>query len=159
MTKWMGAALAAAMLVTGCARVEGEKFVGHWVNVESKDDTIDIERNGESFMVRNTPREVIDAREQHRAGALRLRTPGGRYLDDHVLTAPPMTELRTLEAIAVRVERGDTDDSGHDVNWIRQLVAPGASLGGARPKAEFPSSDDRHDVGLWRCWTCCTQPR
>ncbi|MBO9883858.1 hypothetical protein [Xanthomonas sp. D-109] len=54
MTKWMGAALAAAMLVTGCARVEGEKFVGHWVNVESKDDTIDIERNGESFMVRNT---------------------------------------------------------------------------------------------------------
>ncbi|MDQ7761620.1 HipA domain-containing protein [Xanthomonas sontii] len=125
-------------------------------------------------------REVIDAREQHRRvralrpwdyllgvndasrmGALRLRTSRGRYLDDHVLTAPPMTELRTLEAIAVRVERGDTDDSGHDVTWIRQLVAPGASLGGARPKAsvrdtdgtlwlaKFPSSDDRHDVGLW----------
>ena|SRR5215213_8498293 len=54
MTKWMGAALAAAMLLAGCAKVEGEKFVGHWVNVQSQDDVMDIERNGESFMVRNT---------------------------------------------------------------------------------------------------------
>ena len=54
MTKWMGAALAVAMLVAGCAKVEGEKFVGHWVNVQSQDDVMDIERNGESFMVRNT---------------------------------------------------------------------------------------------------------
>ncbi|MDR6674722.1 hypothetical protein [Xanthomonas sp. 1678] len=54
MTKWMGAALAAAMLMTACAKVEGEKFVGHWVNVQSQDDVMEIERNGESFMVRNT---------------------------------------------------------------------------------------------------------
>jgi len=125
-------------------------------------------------------REVIDAREHNRRvralrpwdyligvndasrmGALRLRSRDGRYLDDHALSAPPMTELRALEAIAVRVERGDTNDSDHDIKWIKQLVAPGASLGGARPKAsvrdtdgtlwlaKFPSSDDRHDVGLW----------
>ena len=125
-------------------------------------------------------REVIDAREHNRRvralrpwdyligvndasrmGALRLRSRDGRYLDDHALGAPPMTELRALEAIAVRVERGDTDDSDHDIRWIKQLVAPGASLGGARPKAsvrdtdgtlwlaKFPSSDDRHDMGLW----------
>nr|WP_255699289.1 HipA domain-containing protein [Luteimonas sp. Y-2-2-4F] len=130
-------------------------------------------------------REVIDAREQNRRvralrpwdyligvndvsrmGALRLREAGGRYLDDHELSAPPMTELRALEAIAARVERDDVDDSEHDVRWIRQLVAPGASLGGARPKAsvrdvdgtlwlaKFPSSDDRHDVGLWEYVTC-----
>lgn len=54
MHKWMGAALAVAMLVTGCARMEEEKFVGHWVNVQARDDVMDIERNGESFMVRNT---------------------------------------------------------------------------------------------------------
>ncbi|KLI99271.1 HipA domain-containing protein [Luteimonas sp. FCS-9] len=125
-------------------------------------------------------REVIDAREQNRRvralrpwdyligindasrmGALRLRETGGRYLDDRELSAPPMTELRALEAIAARVERGDIGDSEHDARWIRQLVASGASLGGARPKAtvrdvdrtlwlaKFPSSDDRHDVGLW----------
>jgi hypothetical protein len=54
MVKWMGAALAAAMLVAGCAKVEGEKFVGHWVNVQTQEETMDIERNGEGFMVRST---------------------------------------------------------------------------------------------------------
>ncbi|MBN6152692.1 HipA domain-containing protein [Xanthomonas sp. AmX2] len=104
---------------------------------------------------------LIGVNDASRMGALRLRTADGRYLDDHALGAPPMTELRALEAIAVRVERGDTDDSDHDIKWIKQLVAPGASLGGARPKAsvrdtdgtlwlaKFPAADDRHDVGLW----------
>ncbi|MBL0039510.1 MAG: type II toxin-antitoxin system HipA family toxin [Xanthomonadales bacterium] len=51
------------------------------------------------------------------------------------------------------------------VRWIKQIVAPGASLGGARPKAsfrdpsgqlwlaKFPSLDDRIDVGLWEYLT------
>nr|WP_275690568.1 HipA domain-containing protein [Luteibacter jiangsuensis] len=51
------------------------------------------------------------------------------------------------------------------VRWIKQIVAPGASLGGARPKAsfrdkagqlwlaKFPSNDDRVDVGLWEFLT------
>ena len=46
--------LAAVVSLSGCARVEGEKYVGHWVNVQSQDDVMDIQRNGESFMVRNT---------------------------------------------------------------------------------------------------------
>ena len=54
MMKWMGTALAAALLVSGCAKVEGEKFVGHWVNVQTQEETMDIERNGETFMVRST---------------------------------------------------------------------------------------------------------
>ena len=29
MMKWMGTALSAALLVTGCAKMEGEKFVGY----------------------------------------------------------------------------------------------------------------------------------
>ena len=45
--------------------------------------------------------------------------------------------------------------------WLRQLIAPGASLGGARPKsgfagvdgqlwlAKFPGADDEYDVGRW----------
>ncbi len=45
--------------------------------------------------------------------------------------------------------------------WLTQLVAPGTSLGGARPKAtftaedgalwlaQFPAPDDRRDVGAW----------
>ena len=56
------AALAAVMLLAGCARVEGEKFVGHWVNVQSQDEVMDIERNGESFMVRNTTPKFFSRR-------------------------------------------------------------------------------------------------
>lgn len=47
------------------------------------------------------------------------------------------------------------------MRWIAQLVQPGSSLGGARPKAsvidenkilyiaKFPSRKDDYDVGLW----------
>lgn len=123
-------------------------------------------------------REAIEAREQGRRvrslrawdyltgvddgarmGALRLVDPGNRaFVANHPLGAPPMTALRELETAAYKVERGQ----GAQVDkWVRQLVAPGTTLGGARPKAsfvdergdlwlaKFPSAEDRHDVGLW----------
>ncbi|MCE7032800.1 type II toxin-antitoxin system HipA family toxin [Lysobacter sp. GX 14042] len=131
-------------------------------------------------------REAIEAREQDRAvrslrawdyligvndesrmGALRLVDPGTlRHVDDRALSAPPVTELRELEAIAAQVERGDDDTSEQMITWVKQLIAPGASLGGARPKAsfrdqdgqlwlaKFPSHDDRINVGLWEFLTC-----
>lgn len=127
-------------------------------------------------------REVIEAREQKRPlrllrswdfllgvndesrmGALRLRDPAsGGYVDARHLSAPPITVLRELEAAAERVERGDDEQVDP---WITQLIAPGASLGGARPKAsfrdtdgslwlaKFPSLDDRRDVGHWEYLT------
>ena len=48
-----------------------------------------------------------------------------------------------------------------DERWVHQLVAPGSSLGGARPKAnvqdtdgslwiaKFPSRNDDYDIGAW----------
>ena len=105
---------------------------------------------------------LVGVNDESRMGALRLVDPAsGRYVDDRTLGAPPVTELRRLEAVAAKVERGDADLSDEMVGWIKQLIAPGASLGGARPKAsfrdqagrlwlaKFPSSDDRVDVGLW----------
>ncbi|MGH8190045.1 MAG: hypothetical protein ACREP2_01180 [Rhodanobacteraceae bacterium] len=89
----------------------------------------------------------------------------GRYVEDRTLSAPPTTELRRLEAIAARLERGDVDLSDEMVRWFKQIVAPGASLGGARPKAsfrdqagqlwlaKFPSNDDRVNAGLWEFLT------
>lgn len=123
-------------------------------------------------------REVIEAREQNRKvrslrgwdfllgvndesrmGALRLRDPSsGQYLDSRNLSAPPIAELRALERAADFVEYGD---EAQVAKWIRQLIAPGASLGGARPKAsfrdadgslwlaKFPARDDRRDIGQW----------
>lgn len=123
-------------------------------------------------------REAIEAREQSRRpralrawdylvgvddtarmGALRLADARSHvFLANHPLSAPPMTALRELEAAAIQVERGE----GAQVDkWVRQLLAPGVTLGGARPKAsfvdergdlwlaKFPSAEDRQDVGLW----------
>lgn len=102
---------------------------------------------------------LLGVHDESRMGAIRLRdVASGHYVDSHHLSAPPITELRTLEAAADRVERGDDRQVA---KWVRQLIAPGASLGGARPKAsfrdtdgtlwlaKFPSREDRRDVGLW----------
>lgn len=109
---------------------------------------------------------LVGVNDESRMGALRLVDPeSARYVDDRALSAPPITELRQLEGIAAQVERGDAELSNEMVSWIKQIVAPGASLGGARPKAsfrdkagqlwlaKFPSNDDRVDVGLWEFLT------
>lgn len=123
-------------------------------------------------------REAIEAREQERPrrslrawdylvgvddgtrmGALRLRNSEDKTWTASLQpSAPPMTSLRELEAAARLVERGQGEDLDRQ---IRQLLIPGGSLGGARPKAsfldergelwlaKFPSTEDRVDVGLW----------
>ncbi len=109
---------------------------------------------------------LVGVHDLSRMGALRLvDAQSDRYVDDRPLSVPPITELRQLEAIAAHIERGDADLSDEMVRWIKQIVAPGASLGGARPKAsfrdpsgqlwlaKFPSLDDRVDVGLWEYLT------
>lgn len=105
---------------------------------------------------------LLGVNDQSRMGALRFIDPdSARYLDDSSLSAPPVTELRTLEEYAGVVERGVDLDGAEDLKWMSQLIVPGSSLGGARPKAsftdpdgtlwmaKFPSTDDTYDVGLW----------
>lgn len=110
---------------------------------------------------------LLGVNDQSRMGALRFMNPdAARYLDDSSLSAPPVTELRTLEEYASRLERGADRDGSDDLRWMSQLIVPGSSLGGARPKAsftepdgqlwmaKFPSADDTYDVGLWEFVTC-----
>lgn len=67
-----------------------------------------------------------------------------------------------LEAASRALEDESLPDDAPGVDaWLRMLVAPGGSLGGARPKAsvgddnhqpwiaKFPSIKDTHDVGAW----------
>lgn len=97
-----------------------------------------------------------------RMGAIRLRDPDTQsWLASAQPSTPPVTELRRLESIAGKVESGAKLTRDEEDRWLTQLVAPGASLGGARPKAgyrdidgslwlaKFPGRDDGHDVGLW----------
>jgi serine/threonine-protein kinase HipA len=126
----------------------------------------------EAIVAREQGRRVQSLRTWHfllgvndasRMGALRLKDPSSdRFLDDHGPSAPPVTSLRELEVAADQVER---DGDAPIKQWILQLIAPGASLGGARPKAcfrdhdgsqwlaKFPSREDRRDVGLWEYLT------
>ena len=68
-----------------------------------------------------------------RMGAVRLKTDleGSFLSDDKESTVPPWTTLRTLEEASRNFE---SDDSGLAEKWLNQLIRPGSSLGGARPK-------------------------
>lgn len=101
--------------------------------------------------------------DKHRMGALRFRlTPDGPFLDDEAGRAsPPWTSLRELEAASLALENEGAESDPHYDEWLAMLLAPGTSLGGARPKAgvlnpkgqpwlaKFPSREDREDIGGW----------
>ena len=92
-----------------------------------------------------------------RQGALRFAVQeGGPFLAEHEAAIPPLVVLPQLMSAAEHVV-GDTD-SDED---LRLLLAPGSSLGGARPKAsvrdrdghlviaKFPHKDDEINAVLW----------
>ena len=80
--------------------------------------------------------------------------------EDEALSVPPMHMLRELKKASLHFEAADSEDLDY-VQWLKMLLAPGTSLGGARPKAsvldpegnlwvaEFPSRNDEYDVGAW----------
>lgn len=77
----------------------------------------------------------------HRMGGLRFKLSlEGPFLDDNVeMAAPPWASIRELEQISLRLEGDDAVDDPDFLKWLGLLVAPGCSLGGARPKASWTS--------------------
>lgn len=110
---------------------------------------------------------LLGVYDGHRMGALRFKLEkDGPFLDDNKeLASPPWTSIRALEQISLRLEEDDVMDDPEYLNWLRMLLAPGASLGGARPKAsivdrddslwiaKFPSRNDQGDIGGWEVVT------
>ncbi len=105
---------------------------------------------------------LVGVSDRTRMGALLLGREGdGAFLDDKPLAVPPSACLRELEHWARELEQGLPAEMAEEERWIAMLIAPGSSLGGARPKAsfeeddgtlwiaKFPSREDRHDVGGW----------
>ena len=74
--------------------------------------------------------------DEARMGALRFKTDlsGGFLSNDKEFATPPWTSLRELEQASAVLEE---DDNKLCEKWLKQLMAPGSSLGGARPKATF----------------------
>lgn len=105
---------------------------------------------------------LIGVQDLTRQGALRFRLEGTEgFLGAEKHAAPPVTSLRELEAVALQLTNKRLEDLDALRQWLAVLVAPGASLGGARPKAnftesdgslwiaKFPAMDDNRDIGLW----------
>jgi serine/threonine-protein kinase HipA len=98
-----------------------------------------------------------------RMGGFRFKeSPDGEFINmSKSLRIPPITNLRELIAASREIELSENKNILPDMKWIAQLVQPGSSLGGARPKAsvvdenqslyvaKFPSRKDNYDVGLW----------
>jgi serine/threonine-protein kinase HipA len=105
---------------------------------------------------------LLGVHDAFRSGALRYkRDDRGAFLaDDLPSAAPPFVRLRELESASRALEDDGDEDSQLDAQLLL-LFAPGASLGGARPKAsvsdpdghlwiaKFPSRSDRYDTGAW----------
>jgi len=107
---------------------------------------------------------LLGVHDETRLGALRFGSlEGGEFLDSDLrLAAPPITSVRELHAASAGFERHiDEEDNPEYSRWLNQLLAPGSSLGGARPKAsvrdeagdlciaKLPSRADTRDMAAW----------
>ncbi len=100
---------------------------------------------------------LLGVSDVSRMGALRFRSPDGRWLDDDQVGVPPTARLPELVAAARAIEHGPRGGR-REAHHLALLLAPGSSLGGARPKAsyladdgslwmaKFPSRNDSRDM-------------
>ncbi len=114
----------------------------------------------------NTLREsdyLLGVYDGHRMGGLRFKIKGEQAFqnDNKELASPPWTSLRALENASMKLEDEEAASDPAYMKWLQMLVAPGSSLGGARPKAgvvdpkgqlwiaKFPSKLDEKNMGAW----------
>lgn len=104
---------------------------------------------------------LLGVYDESRMGAIRFKLDqNGPFLDNaQNFPIPPWSSLRELQYAANIIE---IDDNRQEVKkWLAILIAPGSSLGGARPKAnlldkeghpwiaKFPSKNDTINKGAW----------
>ncbi|MBZ8139690.1 HipA domain protein [Rubrivivax gelatinosus] len=120
------------------------------------------EREGRPLRALREVDFLLGVHDEARMGALRFRADeASPFVENLQSAAPPVTSLRELAHISRRVEEPGVETLPEYERWLAMLVAPGSSLGGARPKAnfreldqslwlaKFPAKDDRYDLGAW----------
>ena len=104
---------------------------------------------------------LLGVYDESRMGALRFKLAlDGDFLDNNKTRAtPPWASIRALQQAAVSFEQDEQNTESK--KWLEILMAPGSSLGGARPKAniidtdnslwiaKFPSKADKINKGAW----------
>lgn len=105
---------------------------------------------------------MLGVQDDYRLGALRFKTrkDGVFESQNENMPTPPFATLRELETACMQFENDIVTDSDSH-KWLQILMAPGSSLGGARPKAnvadesknlwiaKFPAKNDTYDIGAW----------
>lgn len=103
---------------------------------------------------------LLGVHDESRMGALRFKlNQDGPFLNNSKLSIPHWAKIKELQHAAHEIELNDDDDEVKQ--WLDILIAPGSSLGGARPKAnildeenhpwiaKFPSNTDNSDKAAW----------
>jgi protein containing hipA-like C-terminal domain len=110
---------------------------------------------------------LLGVYDGNRMGALRFKlSPDDEFMDNNkAMATPPWTSIRDLEYASLQLEKENLKDDAEYAKWLNMLIAPGSSLGGARPKAnildnngalwiaKFPSGHDTKDMGAWEAIT------
>jgi len=116
-----------------------------------------------------TPRRFLESdfllgvNDETRMGGLRFKIEEqGHFLEyEEEIKIPPISNIRELEQVSLKIEDDDFFDDNKAREWLKLIVVPGSSLGGARPKAsirntdgslwiaKFPSKNDDKDSGIW----------
>lgn len=110
---------------------------------------------------------LLGVYDGNRIGALRFKlSPDDEFMDNNkAMATPPWTSIRDLEYASLQLEKENLKDDAEYAKWLNMLIAPGSSLGGARPKAnildnngalwiaKFPSGHDTKDMGAWEAVT------
>lgn len=126
----------------------------------NRKNVIEARKNGKKPIRMSEIQYLLGVYDESRMGALRFSIePNGPFLsNDETYATPPWINLRTLEDASWQFEK---DEINGDEKWLKELLAPGSSLGGARPKAsvlaqdgtlwiaKFPSKHDEYDIGAW----------
>ena len=119
-----------------------------------------------------TPKKLLESdfllgiQDSARMGALRFKTDldAAFLAEDSKDSIPVRTCIRELEQAAYLIEKDDLTFED-EKKWLKILLQPGSSLGGARPKAtvqdsdgnlwiaKFPSKHDEYDMGAWEMVT------
>lgn len=120
--------------------------------------------NGRSVCRLQETDYLLGVHDEQRSGGLRFKEPekGQDWLNnDTMMQTPPWTSLRELEHASWRIQDDSANDDPHYLEWLNLLIAPGSSIGGARPKAgvrdpdgdlwiaKFPGRSDSRDMAAW----------
>lgn len=106
---------------------------------------------------------LIGTDDASRMGGFRFcKAPGEKFINcEASLRVPPLASIRELMQAAHEIEVSEEKHLLPSKKWLAQLIHPGTSLGGARPKAsvidengnltiaKFPSRKDDYDVAQW----------